>query len=61
MDHREPPLIAVQYGRGILWIATLAIFLQMVLNLESARYALYTGEPIITGFMRLQPASNVPN
>ena len=51
------PLLAVQYGRGILWIATVAIFLQMVLNLEAARYTLYTGEPIITGFMRLRPNS----
>lgn len=51
------PLVAVKYGAGILWIATVAIFLQMIFNLEAVRYTMYTGEPIITGFMRLRPGS----
>jgi hypothetical protein len=49
------PLFVVQHGRGVLWIATLAFVLQSLLNLEAVRYTLYTGEPIITGFMRLKP------
>jgi hypothetical protein len=51
------PLTAVKFGTGILWIATLGIFLQMVLNLEAIRYTLYTGEPVLTGIMRLNPGS----
>lgn len=50
------PMFAVKYGRGILWIATVAFVLQSLLNLEAVRYTLYTGEPIITGFMRLRPS-----
>ena len=49
------PAMGVQYGRGMLWIATAAIVLQVVFNLESVRYTLYTGEPVVTGFMRLRP------
>lgn len=51
------PAIAVQYGVGLLWIATAAIILQLLFNLEAIRYTLYTGEPIITGFMRLKPGA----
>ena len=51
------PMIAVNYGSGILWIATLGIFLQMIFNLEAIRYTLYSGEPILTGVMRLSPGS----
>lgn len=53
------PLMAVKYGTAILWIATVAIFLQMVFNLEAIRYTLYSGEPILTGIMRLNPGSRV--
>lgn len=49
------PMTAVKHGTGILWIATLAITLQALFNLEAVRYTLYTGEPIVTGFMRLGP------
>lgn len=51
------PLFTIKYGRGILWIATVGIVLQTIFNLEAARYTMYTGEPIITGFMRLRPGS----
>ena len=51
------PLTTVRYGTGILWVATLGIFLQMVFNLEAIRYTLYTGEPVLTGIMRLHPGS----
>ena len=53
------PLMAVKYGTGILWIATAANFLQMVFNLEAVRYTLYSGEPILTGIMRLSPGPRV--
>ena len=49
------PAIGVQYGQGLLWIATVAIILQLLFNLEAIRYTVYTGEPIVTGFMRLRP------
>ena len=49
------PLIVVQHGRSILWIATVAFVLQSLLNLEAVRYTLATGEPILVGFMRLAP------
>jgi hypothetical protein len=51
------PAIAVKHGLPLFWIATTAILLQTVLNLEAIRYTLYTGEPIVTGFLRLAPSS----
>ncbi len=51
------PTIAVKYGTAILWVATVGILLQLMLNLEGIRYTLYTGEPIIVGIMRLRPGS----
>jgi hypothetical protein len=51
------PLMAVKYGTAILWVATLAIVLQMVFNMEAIRYTLYSGEPVLTGIMRLNPGS----
>jgi hypothetical protein len=53
------PKMAVDYGPTILWIATTAIILQSLFNLEAVRYTLFTGEPIITGFMRLSPGPKV--
>ncbi len=49
------PSVIVTYGPGLLWVTTVAVVLQALLNLEMARYTLYTGEPIITGFMRTRP------
>lgn len=49
------PSVVADYGATLLWITTVAVVLQTVLNLEMARYTLYTGEPIITGFMRTWP------
>ncbi|QDU13849.1 hypothetical protein CA11_16350 [Gimesia maris] len=51
------PTITVKYGLDILWIATVAIVLQLLFNLEAIRYTLYTGEPILVGIMRLRPGS----
>src|ERR687898_1711106 len=49
------PAAAVKYSSSIFLIATVAILLQVLFNLEAIRYTLYTGEPIYGGFMRLKP------
>ena len=49
------PLVTAQYGGGILWLATLAILMQVAYNLSVIRYTLYTGENILIGFFRLPP------
>jgi hypothetical protein len=49
------PTIVVKYGLMLLWVTTVAIVLQTLLNLELVRYTLYTGEPILTGLMRTKP------
>src|SRR5688500_6924312 len=49
------PALAVRYSSSVFLIATLAIVLQVVFNLEAIRYTLYTGEPIYGGIMRLKP------
>jgi hypothetical protein len=49
------PAAAVKYSTAIFLIATIAIVLQVVFNLEAIRYTLYTGEPIFGGIMRLKP------
>lgn len=53
------PLMAAKYGTAILWVATAAIVLQMFFNLEAIRYTLATGEPVLTGVMRLSPGQRV--
>jgi hypothetical protein len=49
------PAAAVKYSSQIFLIATVAILLQVIFNLEAIRYTLYTGEPILAGIMRLSP------
>jgi Mn2+/Fe2+ NRAMP family transporter len=49
------PAITAKYGGGLMWIATIAILLQVFYNIECGRYALYTGESVFTGFMRTKP------
>ena len=39
------PEVTARYGGGLMWIATVAIVLQVFYNMECARYALYCGEP----------------
>lgn len=51
------PTAGVKHGLSVFWIATVAIVLQTLFNLEGIRYTLYTGEPIVTGIMRLKPGS----
>ncbi len=49
------PLVTAQYGGTVMWIATLAILLQLFFNLAVMRYALYCGESIFVGFFRTWP------
>jgi hypothetical protein len=49
------PEVTAKYGGGLMWIATVAIVLQVFYNLECGRYALYCGEPVFTGFLRTRP------
>jgi hypothetical protein len=49
------PAAAVKYTSSIFLIATVAIVLQVIFNIEAIRYTLYTGEPIYGGIMRLKP------
>jgi hypothetical protein len=49
------PAVTAKYGGGLMWIATIAIILQVFYNMECGRYAMYCGEPIFTGFMRCLP------
>jgi hypothetical protein len=49
------PAVAATYGPTLLWICTLSVLFQAILNGEMARYTLATGEPIFTGFMRQRP------
>src|SRR5688572_19533906 len=51
------PSVIASYGPHLLWLTTVAVILQVMLNLEMARYTVYTGEPIITGFMRTWPGA----
>ncbi|HVL69849.1 MAG TPA: Nramp family divalent metal transporter, partial [Vicinamibacterales bacterium] len=52
------PAVILKYGPALLWITTISVFFQVILNQEMARYTLYTGEPIITGFMRTRPGAS---
>jgi hypothetical protein len=49
------PEVTAKYGGGLMWLATIAILLQVFYNMECGRYALYSGEPIFTGFLRTRP------
>lgn len=49
------PAVTAEYGGYLLWIATVSIILQVVMNTAFIPYSLYTGEPIFTGFMRTWP------
>jgi hypothetical protein len=52
------PAAFVRHGLTLLWVTTVAVFLQTVFNMEVMRYTLATGEPAFTGFMRTRPSSS---
>ena len=49
------PAATAQYGGIIMWLAAVSILTQVAYNVEVSRYALYCGESIFVGFMRLLP------
>jgi hypothetical protein len=49
------PRVGAQYGGALLWVATVSLLCQFVYNIEASRYALYTGESIMTGKFRTRP------
>ena len=49
------PAVTSRYGSFLLWLIPVSIVLQAIVNTESIRYTMYTGEPIYTGFMRTAP------
>src|SRR5438067_35333 len=49
------PAVTAQFTASLLWVATASILLQWVFNEEVSRYTLYTGEPVMSGFMRTKP------
>ncbi len=49
------PLVTAQYGGRVMWLATLAILMQVFYNLGVMRYALWCGEPVFVGFFRTRP------
>lgn len=49
------PEITARFGGGLMWLATIAIVLQVFYNLEVGRYALFCGEPVFSGFLRTRP------
>src|SRR5215216_7092605 len=51
------PAVTAQFTAALLWVATASILLQWVFNEEVSRYTLYTGEPIMSGFMRTKPGA----
>ncbi|MBI3466302.1 MAG: Nramp family divalent metal transporter, partial [Planctomycetes bacterium] len=53
------PAVTAQYGTTFLWLATVSIVLQVVVNLEVMRYTLYCGEPVMIGYFRTWPGPRV--
>lgn len=49
------PAVTAKYGAALLWVGTISIFFQVFYNIEISRYALYTGEPIFSGKLRILP------
>jgi hypothetical protein len=49
------PEVTARFGGGLMWLATISIVLQVFYNLEVGRYALFCGEPVFTGFLRMRP------
>jgi Mn2+/Fe2+ NRAMP family transporter len=49
------PAAFVKYGLTMFWIVGIAVYLQVLFNLELMRYTMATGEPAFTGFMRTRP------
>jgi hypothetical protein len=46
---------AAKNGGAMMWAILLSVLAQVILNTEAIRYALATGEPVMTGFLRTKP------
>ena len=53
------PAATAHLGPDILWLCTVSVLLQALLNMEMARYTVATGESIFAGFMRVAPGPRV--
>jgi hypothetical protein len=53
------PAVFLKHGLSLLWVTTVAVTLQAIMNMEIMRYTLATGEPVFTGFMRTRPSSTL--
>ena len=53
------PAVFVRHGLTLLWVTSVAVFLQTIFNTELMRYTLATGEPVFTGFMRTRPSARL--
>ena len=51
------PALFVKYGFVLAWVMLASLIFQTIFNQEVMRYTLYTGEPVISGFMRTRPKS----
>src|SRR5262245_56885707 len=49
------PAVTAKYGGIVMWLALASILAQVAYNLGVMRYALYCGESIFVGYMRLLP------
>jgi len=49
------PAVAVRYGLHFMCLVPVAIFFQLILNLQAICFTLDTGEPVYVGFLRLSP------
>ncbi len=49
------PAVTAKYGAIVMWLAGASILLQVAYNIEVMRYAMYCGESIFVGYMRLLP------
>src|SRR5512143_912565 len=45
------PAAFVKYGLSLLWVTLVALFFQTIFNTELIRYTMYTGEPVLVGFL----------
>jgi hypothetical protein len=49
------PGVSAQYGATLFWLALSSIICQAFANLMMMRYAIYCGEPVIVGILRMRP------
>ena len=53
------PIAIAKYGPSIMWLATVTILLQIVVNLHVINYTMTAGETIASAFMRIYPRAEI--